>query len=368
MRVFELYMKRIIRRRMTLILILVLPIVFTYSVVAQYKQAQQVTLTLYAKDAAVGAYVTGMLEKQDVIVKQADSREEAADSSSNLGVVLTQSASEVYSGKGAVTALKYAKEQSFNSSSLEVKINSVLSVMQTLARNAPDEGAFAASLKKAAEAKPAIEVHRSILGNPNAVVLTSSFNMIVFIIMFLTMTNTMLFLGDKVHTTTQRILLAAYSKLSYYIQTAAVFAVVGVVQFLIMIGLLTAVFRIELTLSPVQLLLLILAYGLLNVVAAGIGLLLVSRTTGNATGRLLISVVCLPMAMLGGTLWPSSIMPESMQRLARILPTNWITEVNAEMFSGFGRHAGEIALHIGSLGVLAVLLFLLLMRVRTENI
>ncbi|MBH5320076.1 ABC transporter permease [Paenibacillus sp. GSMTC-2017] len=368
MLVFELYMKRILKRKLTFVLLILLPILFTYSVVAQYEQATKVTLTVYAEDAELGAFVTGMLEKQGVTIKQAEKADDAIGHNTNLGIVLNETVNGVYANPDDLSIAMYEKGKSFTSSSLEVKLNSVFSVLKTIAKNAPDEGAFLDGIKKAAESEPPIQVQSSILGNPNAVILTSTFNMIVFIIMFLTMTNTMLFLGDKVHTTTQRILLASFSKLSYFMQTAAVFAVIGVTQFLFMIALMSGVFQIDLGLNIGELLLLVLAYGVLNVVAAGIGLLLVSRTTRLSTGRLLITVVCLPLSMLGGTLWPSSIMPEGMQKIASILPTNWITELNDAMFSGFTDNVAVVAMNITSLFLLAAVLFLILMRVRTENI
>ena len=95
--------------------------------------------------------------------------------------------------------------------------------------------------------------------------------------LFLTMTNTMLFLGDKIHMTTQRVLLSTHSRLNYYLQTVGVFAAIGIAQFLLMLLLMSTVFQIDLALSIGQLLLLVAAYGLLNIIAAGIGLLLVSR-------------------------------------------------------------------------------------------
>ncbi len=368
MRIFELYLKRIVKRRLTLIFMVLLPILFTFMVVTQYNDATKVTLALYAPDAAVDSYVSAMLEKQDVTLIHAEDADSAIKSSANLGIVFSQTADELYASPDGMKIESYAKETNFNSKSLEVKLNSVFSSLQTLAKNAPDAEAFKQNMKLMEDSPAPIKVEPSILGNPHAVVLTSTFNMIVFIMLFLTMTNTLLFLGDKVHSTTERVLLTAKNKLSYYLQTVSVFAAIGVVQFLLMIALMSGAFGIDLELSASHLLLLVLAYGLLNVIAAGIGLLLVSRTTKQSTGRLLVTVVSLPLAMLGGTLWPSSIMPEGMQRFARILPTRWITELNTELFSGFSGSSGAVTTHFISLLGCAAVIFLLLTRVKTQDI
>ncbi|MDF9843901.1 MULTISPECIES: ABC transporter permease [unclassified Paenibacillus] len=368
MRIFGLYLKRIVKRRLTLIFMVLLPVLFTFMVVTQYNDATKVTLAMYVPDPAVDSYVSAMLEKQDVTLIHAKDADSAIQTSANLGIVFTSTAGELFDNPGAVKIESYAKEVNFNSKSLEVKLNSIFSSLQTLASNAPDAGAFQESMKLMADSPAPVTIEPSILGNPNAVVLTSTFNMIVFIMLFLTMTNTLLFLGDKVHSTTERVLLTAKNKLSYYLQTVSVFAAIGIVQFLLMIALMSGAFGIDLELSAFHLLLLVLAYGLLNVIAAGIGLLLVSRTTKQSTGRLLVTVVSLPLAMLGGTLWPSSIMPEGMQRFARILPTRWITELNTELFSGFTGSGSAVTVHFVSLLGCAALIFLLLTRVKTQDI
>lgn len=368
MRVFELYARRILKRRLTLLLIIVLPVLFTYSVVAQYDSATKLTVATYVEDPTLDNYLTAMLEKQEVTVTHAEMEEDAIHHDADVGLVLTTSTKDVFANPDTLSAAFYSEGGSFNASSLEIKLNSILSVLQTLAHNSADEASFEANLVKSEQSASPIQVKQSIIGNPNAVVLTSAFNMIVFIMLFLTMTNTMLFLGDKIHMTTQRVLLSTYSRLNYYLQTVGVFAAIGIAQFLLMILLMSTVFQIDLSLSIGQLLLLVAAYGLLNVIAAGIGLLLVSRTTRLSTGRLLISVVSLPLAMLGGTLWDASIMPEGMQKLSRLLPTGWITQLNSEVFSGFSGNTASITTHMVCLLLCAAVLFCLLSRVKTENI
>ncbi|GMK38586.1 permease [Paenibacillus sp. CCS19] len=368
MRVFELYARRIMKRKLTLVLIIVLPVLFTYSVVAQYDSATKLTVTTYVEDAALDHYLTAMLEKQEVTVTRAETEDDAIHYDGDVGLVLTATVKDVLAKPDELAAAFYSEGGSLGVGSLQIKLNSILSVLQTLAHNSADEASFEANLAKSEQSAAPIQVKQSIIGNPNAVVLTSAFNMIVFIMLFLTMTNTMLFLGDKIHMTTQRVLLSTYSRLSYYLQTVGVFAAIGIAQFLLMILLMSTVFQIDLSLSIGQLLLLVAAYGLLNVIAAGIGLLLVSRTTRLSTGRLLISVVSLPLAMLGGTLWDASIMPEGMQKLSRLLPTGWITQLNREVFSGTGSYSQAVVVHMACLAACAAVLFLLLSRVKTENI
>ncbi|MFD0047781.1 ABC transporter permease [Actinomycetes bacterium NPDC127524] len=366
MRIFNFYLKRIFKRKLTFLLLILLPVMFTGMVVQQYKEATKVTLTMYIKDSVIKDYVSEFLKKQKVTVTEAKTRKEAMESSDNLGIVMAQGLNDVYQKPDDIQITQYARETNFNSKSLEVKLNSIFSTIQTLAKNSGDVNAFRDNMKDMKNSQASLGIKQKILGNPNATVLTSTFNMIVFIMVFLTMTNTLLFLRDKVHTTTQRILISTKSKLNYYIQTVGVFAFIGIAQFALMLLLMNAVFKIDLELTSVKILTLLLAYGLLNVISAGLGLLLVSRTTKQSTGRLLVTVVSLPLAMLGGTLWPASIMPEAMQKIAKVIPTYWVTEINTQMFSGFSEKTQWIDLSCLLAG--ACIIFFLLTRVKSGEI
>lgn len=365
MKLFELYIKRIFKRKLTFLMLILLPIMATFMVVSQYNESSKVSVTIYASDSTVGSYIETMLENQNVEVTMASNEQEAMEHQTNLGIVLTQSLKDIYQNPQNLEAKMYEMEVNFNSKSLEVKMNSILSTMQTLAQNSTTQAVFEENLKKVETDSSSIDVRVETLGNPNAVVLTSAFNMVVFIMIVLTMTNTLLFLNDKIHSTTQRFLLTTKSKFSYYVQTVSVFALIGVMQFLLMLVLLVTIFKIDLGVSAQQLFLLIAAYGLLNIIAAGIGLLLVSMITKVSTGRLLVTVVSLPLAMLGGTLWPSRIMPEGMQRIAKFLPTYWLTEINSQLFAGL---QGQIMGYFISLIICTIVIFGLLSRVRSENV
>lgn len=365
MKLFELYIKRIFKRKLTFLMMILLPIMATFMVVSQYNESSKVSLTIYADDPKMESYVEQMLENQNVEVVTAKNEQEAMDHQTNLGIVLTQKLKDIYQNPQAFEAKMYEKDVSFNSKSLEVKMNSIFSTIQTLAKNSATQTLFEENLEKAEKDSSTIHFNTETLGNPNAVILTSAFNMVVFIMIVLTMTNTLLFLNDKIHSTTQRFLLTTKSKFGYYVQTVGVFALIGVIQFLLMLVLLIAVFKINLGVSLQQLLLLISAYGLLNIIAAGIGLLLVSVTTKVSTGRLLVTVVSLPLAMLGGTLWPASIMPEEMQKIASFLPTYWLTEINNQLFAGV---QGPVTGYFINLMICTIVIFGLLSRVRSENV
>lgn len=66
------------------------------------------------------------------------------------------------------------------------------------------------------------------------------------------------------------------------------------------------------------------------------------------------SMVAAPTCMLGGCFWPVSIMPEFMQKLANFVPQTWAIEAIRRLGSGQG--LGDVAMHLGVLGLFALVL------------
>ncbi|MFB6365147.1 ABC transporter permease [Paenibacillus elgii] len=66
------------------------------------------------------------------------------------------------------------------------------------------------------------------------------------------------------------------------------------------------------------------------------------------------AMVTTPTCMLGGCFWPVWIMPEFMQKLANFVPQTWAIEAIYRLGSGQG--LGDVAMHLGVLGLFALVL------------
>lgn len=366
MSVFLLYGRRLLKRPMALLIAVVMPIVLVQGVVLQYKSATGLQVAISVPDSTLRGFVTAELRQADLAYTEVA----VADRAATGGVLLAidGSASAVAGHPERLAAkVSYARVNA-NNVLLATRMNGIASTLAYLARNAPTEAALGQAITAYGQEKPPVATTRRVIGNTNATVLVSSFNMIVFVMLLLTMSNLVMFIKDKSHMTTQRILVAARSKLSYYVQLVSLFASLAVFEFAVMLAAMTWLFHVPLGLSPVRMGLLVAAFALFNVFAITLGMLLVSRTTQESVGRLLITAVTLPMAMLGGALWPLSIMPGWMQHLAQILPTTWVTSLNASLFSGFALSVGDLARPLGLLAGLAGLMFVVLSRINAEKI
>ncbi len=172
--------------------------------------------------------------------------------------------------------------------------------------------------------------------------------------MFLALYATMHLLKDRENRTFHRVMTAPLSQRSYLMQIIGCFLAILLIQ-------MTGVFLISRFLLNLYLGVNVLAlYGVMVVfalvcVAFGIAIASLVKTTRQA--GTLASLLTTPMAMLGGLLWPREIMPEILQHIGMFLPTTWMMEaVNKVIVSGNFLEAGW---EMGILLLFALVFFLM---------
>jgi ABC-2 type transport system permease protein len=99
--------------------------------------------------------------------------------------------------------------------------------------------------------------------------------------------------------------------------------------------------------------------GSVTFVALGLllGLSLEEKAAGGAIG-----IVGTILAALGGLWWPVEMFPESMQTLARALPSYWYAELGRDVAAGSAPAAGAVAVMAGFTAVFAALTVLVARR------
>lgn len=301
MQIFKLYMRRTIKRKWTFVLLILLPIIFTFLVAAQYQKISHLNLTTYVENKSMNINETKTLK----------------------------SLTGYYNYKS-----DYSETEKVNGQ----------------------------------KEFPTSKIESSNLKNQYVSILTSTFNMIVSVTVFLSMINTLLFSRNQTDSTTERILLTAKNKFSYYLQVVEAITVVTIAQLVLMIILIIYFFKIDLIISMKELFLLLLVYGLLIILVIGLGLILRKQTAKSSTGRLLVIIVALLPTILGGTLWPIAIMPEWLQAIAKILPTYWVTEINNQVFYGLERNEYKMLIYCIALFSCIWLIFFMLTRMKNKHI
>ncbi len=366
MSIFLLYARRLLKRPFVLLVALVMPIVLVQGVILQYRGATSLSVAVSVPDAALRGFVVGELDQQGVGHTIVDP--DARASAPGVLVTIDGTLEKIAGDPKALDATVTYGRTNANNVLLATRMNSVVSTLAHLAQNSPTPTELTAAMKAYDAASPGLTTTTHVIGNTNSTVLVSSFNMIVFVMLLLTMSNILVFIKDKTSTTSQRIVISARSKLSYFAQLVGLFAAIAVAEFAVMLAAMTWLFHVPLGLPLDRVAVLVVAFVLFNIFAIALGLLLVNRTTMESVGRLLVTAVTLPMAMLGGALWPLTIMPTWMQNAAQVLPTTWVTQLNGTVFSGFTASPWSVARPLVLLVAACALLLGMLSRLPAERI
>jgi len=191
-------------------------------------------------------------------------------------------------------------------------------------------------------------------------------NSIIGVLICITISNTMLFYSDRQYATDKRILLGVHSKLSFNCQVVAVFLAVSIIQLSVVILFSNLVLGIQLPLTVIEYSIVLLAYTLLNIITVGIGLIAVNSTRSKNSSWVLLIMIALVFAVLGGLLLPSDQLPIIVRDVVAILPTYWVTKVVGILLNGIGEHLYALANYLIGLTVCAAIIMLLLIRTKPE--
>lgn len=109
----------------------------------------------------------------------------------------------------------------------------------------------------------------------------------------------------------------------YITENLAAFLIVGVLQAVVILSLLKWVFGFYLGNSPVSFYILMIAFA---IVCISLGTWLVSLFRKPLYAYLTIALITSPLVMLGGCYWPKEFMSDTVNSIARFLPTSWVMQ------------------------------------------
>ena len=185
--------------------------------------------------------------------------------------------------------------------------------------------------------------------------------------MFLMSFATTLLLEDKVNRVYSRILTTPTTRASYLLQHLLSYVIVAAVQVVLIITLLPVIMEGELSFGDtfgvtLQVMLVTLIFA---TACIAIGLTISRFSKNNVVAGAFVSLVNLPVLMLGGCMWPRDLMPEWLQKVSEFVPTTWFLKAAEEVLyeNGLGAAWKEIALLLG----LAVVLITVSFVVETDD-
>lgn len=191
----------------------------------------------------------------------------------------------------------------------------------------------------------------------------TSMGFILMLLMFGASLTSHFMLNEKRDRTYYRICSSPVSSREYIAGNMLSSLAVITVQVIVVILFIKYVFRLE-TFVPVPLLFLTLI--LFGMVSIGFGLVITAYSGSSYMAGVLSSLIITPMCMLGGCFWPVSLMPEVMQKLAKLMPQWWALDALASIQSG--APVWSVSVNYAILAAFAAALILIaIYRLATED-
>ena len=159
---------------------------------------------------------------------------------------------------------------------------------------------------------------------------------------------------DKRSYCLHRLLAAPLTVKSYTLQTIGCFVLIAILQVVGILLIMNWWFHLSFGPNPGLVLAVLIVYA---VVAVAFGVALSSIAKNQQQVGVLSSLLITPMAMLGGCFWPRWIMPNLLQEIGKFVPTTWVIEGATKAI--YGASVTGVGLEIGVLIVFAVVFFLL---------
>lgn len=161
-------------------------------------------------------------------------------------------------------------------------------------------------------------------------------------------------LKDKANKTYYRVFTTPVTVKNYMFQSILSFLAVSVIQIIIVFSITIFLLKGDLGPSIFNMFIIFLSFSLVCT-ALGVWISSISKDKGQANA--LLTLIITPICMLGGCYWPRDIMPELLQKIGNFLPTTWIIRAAEKII--YGASLRNVTTEISILLLFALVFFLM---------
>lgn len=361
MTIFWNNIKRIFLRKTNIICMIVVPIVVNILVISMMTSNTTYVIGIADNDKTkfTEEFMKTLEDKYDVVkLKQDEINSKVINSKVDLALEFEEGYTEKLLAGEDVNVKSYMLTDGNSSQPLEMNMNSYLSAVKEIAKVSSDEDAFYQGLEDYNSSEYEIKYkHMASSITDDVERSVTSLGYLALGMMFLMSFSTLLILEDKMIGVFDRITITPLRKSSYYLQNLLSFFVVSLIQIIIIINVLPGIVDISYGETTEQITQIILVSAVFAMVCIAIGIFVSRFAKSQLFAGAFISLVNIPLLMLGGCLWPREIMPDVMQRIGDFMPTTWYMQAAESVLYGDGLSSAVKEI-IWMLAVVAVLLII----------
>lgn len=159
----------------------------------------------------------------------------------------------------------------------------------------------------------------------------TSLGFLIMCILFLSSFATTLIIEDKKSGTYYRMFSAPIKIRSYMLQNILSFIAVALLQVGLVLTIMMVVFKADLGPSPINV---YVVMAIFAIVAVALGVVISSLSKDERQVSTISSLINAPMLMLGGCFWPREVMPSFLQKIGDFVPTTWGLKAAEKVING----------------------------------
>ena len=159
----------------------------------------------------------------------------------------------------------------------------------------------------------------------------TSLGFLIMCILFLSSFATTLIIEDKKSGTYYRIFSTPIRIKSYMLQNILSFIAVALLQVGLVLAIMMAVFKADFGPSPINV---FVVMSIFAIVAVALGVVVSSLSKDERQVSTLSSLINIPILMLGGCFWPREVMPSFLQKIGDFVPTTWGLKAAERVING----------------------------------
>jgi len=341
MTVFFNNLKQIFSKPLNIILMIVLPVAFNLFFISVAPDAKYV-IGVYDNDKT--DFTKQMVENMDGGYKVVELKEEedvksaVLNSNVDCAIVFEKDFTKRII-KGEISKAQYYGLNDTNSTQpLKMYIQSCINAAVEIGKaSAGNEQTFYKGLTAYYEGTYKINYQKLGFSQAESVGrAVSSLGYIAISMMFLTTFATILIIKDKMCGVYNRILVSPFKSSNYFLQHLLSYFIVSFIQVILLVDLMPNIANVNFGNNLEETLSLIIVCLCFSTVCISIGVTISRFANKTIVAGSLVSLLNIPMLMLGGCFWPREIMPDTLKTIGDYMPTTWFLKGTELVLYGNG--------------------------------
>ncbi len=333
MAIFEQAVKRILKNKLRLAILLVMPILF----IVTFGLQSEVMLSVGIADndrsmlsAKLIEELGSMRKVKVVVLDEKDILDKAVSFQTDYSVIIGSGFEKaLLAGKNPDIKEFYfnEKEKLFYSRAF---IENFIGNMKLLAAGAGyDRASFAEALEEYENGRLSVTVESAGSAEDGRTAQArGNLGFLVQFMLYMSVVTAGLLIEDRSSGVFYRVFYSPVTLRRYMLENLAAFLIIGVFQAAVTLTMIKYVFGFDLGAHTADMYLLFTVFA---IVCISLGVWLVSLFKKPLLAYITSAMITTPMLMLGGCYWPKEFMPDIMNKIARIIPTSWLMDAVDKM-------------------------------------